>query len=76
MPTLTQAIATYSYINRPALDLGTIDLTNPDIALLTQINSLLASASHRACVPRELTSLLFLRDGFEASSHNRGVRGS
>jgi hypothetical protein len=32
--------------------------------------------SHRACVPRELTSLLFLRDGFEASSHNRGVRGS
>jgi hypothetical protein len=45
MPTLTQAIATYSYINRPALDLGTIDLTNPDIALLTQINSLLASAA-------------------------------
>jgi hypothetical protein len=45
MPNLTQAIATYSYIDRPAIDLGRIDPSNSDIALLTQVNSLLAAAA-------------------------------
>ncbi|MGP0028117.1 MAG: hypothetical protein ACLPKE_32900 [Streptosporangiaceae bacterium] len=45
MPTLTQSILTYSYIDRPTIDLGTIDTTNTDIALLVRVNSLMASAA-------------------------------
>lgn len=45
MVTLTQAIATYSYIDRPTIDLGTIDTSNTEIALLTQVDSLMASAA-------------------------------
>ena len=45
MATLTQAIATYSYIDRPSIDLGVVDFSDPDFALLTQVNSLMASAA-------------------------------
>ncbi|MGA2736452.1 MAG: hypothetical protein ABSG65_03265 [Bryobacteraceae bacterium] len=45
MPTLTQAIATYSYIDRPAINLGTVDPSNTDTAMLAQIESLMASAA-------------------------------
>jgi hypothetical protein len=45
MPTLTQSIATYSYIDGPVIDIGIFDTNNTDIALLAQIDSLLASAA-------------------------------
>lgn len=45
MPSLAQTIATYSYIDRSSVDLGTVDTSNSDTALLAQINSLLASAA-------------------------------
>ncbi len=45
MPSLTQAIATYSYIDRPSIDLGTADAGDADYALLTQVDALLASAA-------------------------------
>jgi tetratricopeptide (TPR) repeat protein len=45
MATLTQAVATYSYIDRPMIDLGTLDQNDPDIALLVKVNTLMASAA-------------------------------
>jgi hypothetical protein len=45
MATLTQAVATYSYIDRPQIDLGTMDQTNPDIALIVRVNTLMSSAA-------------------------------
>jgi Tc toxin complex TcA C-terminal TcB-binding domain len=45
MPSLTQSIATYTYIDRPTIDLGTIDLNNTEIALLTQVDTLMSAAA-------------------------------
>lgn len=45
MTTLAQAVATYSYIDRPMIDLGTVDQNDPDIALLVKVNTLMASAA-------------------------------
>ncbi|HUH68101.1 MAG TPA: hypothetical protein VLZ05_04010 [Mycobacterium sp.] len=45
MATLTQAVATYSYIDRPQIDLGTLDQNDPDIALMVRVNTSMASAA-------------------------------
>jgi tetratricopeptide (TPR) repeat protein len=45
MGTLTQLISTYSYVDRPAIDFGTVDLANADIALLARVDSLLTEAA-------------------------------
>jgi len=45
MATLTQKIATYSYISRLPINLGTLDPSNTDTALLVQINALMTSAA-------------------------------
>src|SRR5215469_2449223 len=45
MATLTQAIATYSYIDRPSIDLGTVNQNDPDIALLLKVNALMAAGA-------------------------------
>jgi hypothetical protein len=42
---LTQAIAIYSYIDRPQIDLGTVDPTDTDAALLVRIDALMDSAA-------------------------------
>ncbi len=47
MVTLAQAIAIYSYIDRTNIDLGIVYSSDLDFALLTQVNSLLASAAER-----------------------------
>jgi len=43
---LTQAIRTYDFVGRPAIDLGTVDTSDPDIAQLMKVNSLWPQA-HR-----------------------------
>jgi tetratricopeptide (TPR) repeat protein len=45
MATLTQAIATYSYIDRPIVNLGTVDPGDTDIAVLVRIASLMSQAA-------------------------------
>ena len=45
MVTLTQAIRTYRYIDRPQVDLGTVDPSDPHIALLARIDALMAAAA-------------------------------
>ena len=45
MTSLTQAISTYSYIDRPSVDLGTVDQTGTDIALLVRVDMLMTSAA-------------------------------
>ncbi len=45
MATLTQTLLTYSYVDRPALELGLSGASDPDAALLAQIASLLAAAA-------------------------------
>lgn len=45
MANLTQAIRTYSYIDRAPIDLGTADLSDSDVALLAQIDALLTAAA-------------------------------
>jgi hypothetical protein len=45
MLNLTQAIRTYSYVDRPQIDLGTLDPSNTDTALLARIDSLLDTAA-------------------------------
>lgn len=42
---LTQRISTYSYIDRPAIELGAIGTSDTDAALLVQIESLLSAAA-------------------------------
>jgi hypothetical protein len=42
--TLTQRISTYSYIDRPAIELDAVGTSDADAALLAQIDSLLSSA--------------------------------
>jgi len=45
MPNLTQAIATYSFIDRPHMDLGTFDPSDSNTAILTRIEALMTSAN-------------------------------
>jgi Tc toxin complex TcA C-terminal TcB-binding domain len=45
MASLTQAIATYSFVDRPQIDLGTVDPADADAAMLARIGSLMASAA-------------------------------
>jgi hypothetical protein len=45
MATLTQAILTYSYVDRAPIDFGTVNQDDPDIALLVRVNSLMSSAA-------------------------------
>jgi hypothetical protein len=45
MPSLTQAIATYSYIDRLAIDFGTVDPSDTSVALLARIDGLIDSAA-------------------------------
>jgi multidrug efflux pump subunit AcrA (membrane-fusion protein) len=44
MATLTQQLTTYAYLNRPSLAITVVDDSNGDVALLAQIDALLASA--------------------------------
>jgi len=45
MASLTQRIRTYSFLDRPAVDISVVDTTDTDAALLAQIDSLLNSAA-------------------------------
>jgi len=45
MPTLTQSILIYNYIDRPTIDLGTLDTSDADFALLSQVDTLMAQAA-------------------------------
>ena len=45
MASLTQRIGTYSFLDRPSVDISVVDTTDTDAALLSQINSLLNSAA-------------------------------
>jgi hypothetical protein len=42
---LTQAIRTYDFVGRPAVDLGTVDTSDPDITQLLKVNSLMATGA-------------------------------
>jgi hypothetical protein len=45
MTTLTQSIATYSFVDRPTLNLGTLNENDSDIALLVRVNALMTEAA-------------------------------
>ena len=45
MASLTQRIRTYSFLDRPQVDISVVDTTDTDAALLSQIDSLLNSAA-------------------------------
>ena len=45
MTTLAQAIATYRYLDRPVIDLGTVNTSDSDIAFVLRVNTLLADGA-------------------------------
>ena len=45
MANLTQAIATYSFVDRPPINLGTVDPSDTSVALLARIDALMSSAA-------------------------------